>query len=50
MVALGCTGVGAEKVQLGAVGQDDRVALELDPNNVAGEGLDIGLEDVRLGL
>lgn len=50
VVALGSPRVGTEEVQFRAVRQDDRVALQFDTYGIAREGLDIRLEDVRLGL
>ncbi|KAF1072712.1 MAG: hypothetical protein GAK45_00147 [Pseudomonas citronellolis] len=50
VVALGGAGVGPEEVQLGAIGQHNRVTLQFDADNVTREGLDVALEDVRLGL
>ena len=50
MVALGGFGVSAQKVQLCAVGENDRVALELHPGHFLHELHNVVAEDVRLGL
>ncbi|MNC84105.1 hypothetical protein D3C75_1384460 [compost metagenome] len=50
MIALSRPGVGTEEMQLGAVRQNDRIAGEINLHHFAGEGLDVGLENVRLRL
>ncbi|MNR14512.1 hypothetical protein D3C85_1309920 [compost metagenome] len=50
VIALSRPGVGTEEMQLGAVRQNDRIAGEINLHHFAGEGLDVGLENVRLRL
>ncbi|MNX01617.1 hypothetical protein D3C86_311560 [compost metagenome] len=50
VVALGGAGVRSEKKQLGAVGQNDGIASQLDADNLAAERLNVAPEQIGLVL
>ena len=50
VIALGRACVAAQKVQRGAVGQNDGIALQLHARDLMHEGTDVLFEDMRLCL